>query len=219
MKLGVVLVLFAGALSAGAFQRSLSVKRGALSSGAFQGSLSVKSGALSAGAFQGSLSVKRGALSTGAFRGSLSVKRVVLQHDKTGLLLCRTNRGPGVDPIEVHKSTPDGTCEFDVTENSEGTYSLRADNGRYLSRVTRNGTDVVEAAESSIGQSTTIFVHEYEKKLLLQGDNKVYWSRSNSGAIVLVLPNYSYFTVARIHLMSEAKYAVINTTHHAKNLA
>lgn len=152
-------------------------------------------------------------ISVSSEAGLFSVKTIILRHEKTGLLLCRINRGPGIDPIEVHKSVPDRTCEFDVIETSEGVYSFKADNGKYLSRVTRNGTDVIEAAKSSADSSTFTTIHVYEQKLVIRGDNQVYWSASSNGRIVLILPNYSFFTVAQVQLESEDKYSVVNKTY------
>ena len=52
--------------------------------------------------------------------------------------------------IQAAKTKPDKYCEFIVHNQCDGTVVLQADNGLYLSRVTRNGVDYLEAAKEKI---------------------------------------------------------------------
>ena len=112
--------------------------------------------------------------------GSLDIK-IVLQGD-TGLYLSRINRGYGWDPIEVEKVHPDVYCQFEVIKNADGTYSFLADNGKYLSRILRFGTNAIEAAKSGIDPFCKFNVIDYDNgKISLQADNELWWSRINRG--------------------------------------
>ena len=92
-----------------------------------------------------------------------------------------------------------------MTENSDGSYSFGADNGKYLSRVTRNGTDFIEAAQDSIDQFSKFIVHVYQNRILVQADNGYFWSHRIGGDVIIVIPDYSKFIVAQLQL-ADLKY-------------
>lgn len=140
-------------------------------------------------------------VSTTAAERALLVQKITFQDDKSEFYLCRIENGTGINHIKLRRRPPDTkSCEFNVTDNSDGTYSFGADNGRYLGRVTQNGTDFIEALQDSIDLSSKFVVHVYQKRLLLQCDNGYFWSHKAGGEVIIVKPDYAKFTAAQIQL-------------------
>lgn len=75
----------------------------------------------------------------------------ILLQDKLGMYLSRINWGGvgGIDSIMASKAEPDIFCEFKVFLDS-GKVILRADNGKFLSRVARGFNKMnIEAAKTA----------------------------------------------------------------------
>ncbi|MGH0182684.1 UNVERIFIED_CONTAM: hypothetical protein FKN15_010355 [Acipenser sinensis] len=75
----------------------------------------------------------------------------ILLQDKQGMYLSRINWGGvgGIDSIMASKAEPDIFCEFEVFLDS-GKVILRADNGKFLSRVARGFNKMnIEAAKTA----------------------------------------------------------------------
>lgn len=62
--------------------------------------------------------------------------------------LCRVNRG-GKDYIEAVSNRNDAGCEFTVDDSGTGWARIKADNGKYLCRVTDGATEFIMASGSS----------------------------------------------------------------------
>ncbi len=58
--------------------------------------------------------------------------KVAIKRD-TRLYLSRINRGSGIDPIEVAKSTRDIHSIFDIIDHGNQVFSFKASNGKYIS--------------------------------------------------------------------------------------
>ena len=58
----------------------------------------------------------------------------------------------GDHSIQAAKTTPDEYCRFTVYNQPDGTVVLQADNGLFLSRITRNGVEYLEASKHEIDQ-------------------------------------------------------------------
>jgi len=114
--------------------------------------------------------------------GSMDIK-IVLKGD-TRLYLSRIDRGKGINPIEVAKKLPDIHGEFEVFPNENYTYSFKADNDKYRSRMYRDGIDAIEAAKTSIDQFSkfTIITGTDADKIAIIADKVKYLSPLNRGS-------------------------------------
>ncbi len=131
---------------------------------------------------------------------------ISLQAD-TNLYWGRVNRGSGRDPIEPTKPTVDQFSQFTVSVLGGNSIALTADTGLYLSHVTRNGREAIEAAKSTFDNSCEfeVMVHPNGQITLMANDNQLYLSRINLAgesnpynvieAIKPTIDQFSRFTV------------------------
>ena len=101
----------------------------------------------------------------------------------TGLYLSRINRGAGIDPIEVAKPDfSDLPSRFCLRQEGD-TFTIQADNGKYLSRIFRNGIDAIEAAKNDVDEFSRFkLMGQPMMKVAFLADNGKYLSRINRGS-------------------------------------
>jgi len=110
-------------------------------------------------------------------------KQLLLKADN-GKYLSRINSGPGYDPIEPLKTTPDVYCHFTVHSQPDGAVVLQADNGKYLSRMNRGPNfNPIEASKVTPDVFFRFKVYnQFDGSVVLQADNGKYLSRVRRGS-------------------------------------
>ena len=111
--------------------------------------------------------------------------RLVTLVASNGKYLSRIDVGGGVNPIQAVKSLQDIHCEFRMIKlkgADEGLFAFQADNGLYLSRISRSGYQRIEAAKSTIDPQSKFDVERIDvgrNIVTILADNNQYWSRIN----------------------------------------
>ncbi|XP_066543762.1 uncharacterized protein LOC136711408 isoform X2 [Amia ocellicauda] len=163
------------------------------------------------------------------FKVSKAHNGKILLRDKRGVYLSRINYGGigGVDYIQAAKSEPDVFCEFEVFVDN-GNVILKADNGKYLSRIERYGKQNLEAAKDvpdefcrfvlgpgdSVGPIQNLVPNlslfesymNTDRPVTLKADNGMFWCSVDSGskvnnveAVKSVPDEWCHFKVSKAH--------------------
>ena len=117
------------------------------------------------------------ALSATVLAGPFDGKKVLLKADNDKFL-CRQNRG-GIQIIRAVNSVPGPTCYYEIYRNGDDTYSFRADNYKYLSRIHRD-ISYLEAIKDQIDAASRFTAYDYDDgKISLRGNNGKYVTRAD----------------------------------------
>ena len=110
---------------------------------------------------------------------------VLLQAADTGKYWSRTSPISNTDdsPIWAVKETPDAFCQFQITYRANGTVTIRADNGKFLSRIALDGgANPIEATKDVADQFCEFGITSLANgKIVLIADNGKLLANTNRG--------------------------------------